>query len=130
MRGSRPGERRGGRQPGTKNKRTVALECAQAEAAVKIADVLGPDAFAGDAHAFLMLIYKDPKRSDEMRIEAARAAISFEKPRLASIDGNIGGVITLAAVVEASLASIEERALRPNPNLGGSAKIPAISAES
>ena len=36
MQGSKPGERRGGRQRGTPNKRTLALDAARAQAAVKI----------------------------------------------------------------------------------------------
>ena len=58
MPGSKPGERRGGRQRGAKNKRTLALEQAQAEASVKIEATLGADAFQGDAHALLSSVYK------------------------------------------------------------------------
>jgi hypothetical protein len=47
MRGSRPGERRGGRQCGTKNKLTLVRECAQLEAAEKIALALGAEALPG-----------------------------------------------------------------------------------
>jgi hypothetical protein len=77
MRGSRPGERRGGRQKGTPNKRTVALEKALADAAAKITG-------AGDAHALLMAVYKDSRQPIELRVAAAKAAIGFEKPRLSS----------------------------------------------
>jgi hypothetical protein len=49
MRGSRPGERHGGRQRGTRNKNTLARAAALAEAADKIAGALGADVFAGDA---------------------------------------------------------------------------------
>jgi hypothetical protein len=41
--------------------------------------------FAGDAHAFLMAVYKNPKLDLHTRIDAAKAAIGYEKPRLASI---------------------------------------------
>src|SRR4051794_13579744 len=58
MRGSKPGERRGGRQRGTKNKRTVATERALADASTRIAGALGPDAFEGDAHAVLISVYR------------------------------------------------------------------------
>jgi hypothetical protein len=65
MRGSKPGERHCGRKRGTKNKRTLARERAQAEPAVKIREALGADAFGGDAHAFLTAIYKTRRnRSD------------------------------------------------------------------
>ena len=59
MSGSRPGERRGGRQRGAKNKATLARRQAQAEAVAHIAEALGPEAFEGDAHAFLVMLYKD-----------------------------------------------------------------------
>ena len=59
MAGSRPGERRGGRQPGTKNKSTVERERAQVKAVSRITEVLGADAFEGDAHALLVSVYKD-----------------------------------------------------------------------
>jgi nicotinic acid phosphoribosyltransferase len=72
-----------------KHKRTVALERAQAEAAVKIGDALGAEAFGGDAHALLMAVYKDPSQSIELRVQAAKAAIGYEKPRLTAVDAKI-----------------------------------------
>jgi hypothetical protein len=105
MRGSRPGERRGGRQRGTKNKRTVAAERAIADAAAKITGALGADAFQGDAHALLMAVYKDTAQPIELRVLAARAAIGYEKPRLASFDAKMDGQITLAMLV----SNVEER---------------------
>ena len=85
MRGSRPGERRGGRKAGTKNKATLARQRAQADASAHIAEALGPEAFEGDAHAFLVMLYKDPRQPDSVRIDAAKAALPYEKPRLASV---------------------------------------------
>jgi hypothetical protein len=108
MRGSRPGERRGGRQKGTPNKRTVALEVALAEAADKITGALGADAFENDAHALLMAVYKDARQPTELRVAAAKAAISFEKPRLAAIEGKVGGVLTLEQIVRASMEPREQ----------------------
>jgi hypothetical protein len=55
------------------------------EAAAALADVL-PDAFQGDAHALLMSIYKNTDKPIELRLDAAKAAIRYEKPALASID--------------------------------------------
>jgi uridylate kinase len=43
-----------------------------------------PNAFQGDAHALLVAVYRDPRFSWETRIDAAKAAIRFEKPMLAS----------------------------------------------
>jgi hypothetical protein len=108
MRGSKPGERRGGRKRGAKNKRTLAREQAQAETAVKIAAALGADAFDGDAHAFLMAVYKNPARPLELRLDAAKAAISFEKPRLASVDGRVDANLSWATFVE----EVAEKRLR------------------
>jgi hypothetical protein len=118
MRGSRPGERRGGRQRGTKNKRTLLRERAQAEAAVKIADVLGADAFDGDAHALLASVYRDAALPIELRVDAAKAAIGFERPRLASIDGRFDGALTLAALVEQSMRQIEAKTIEHEPSPG------------
>jgi len=103
MRGSRPGERRGGRQRGTKNKRTVERERASANAAAKIATVLGADAFEGDAHAFLMSVYKDAAQPSALRIDAAKAAIGYERPRLSSIDATIEGRLSLSELIDQSM---------------------------
>jgi hypothetical protein len=78
------GRKTGGRKPGSKNKRTTKLEQAAAGVAEIVAKALGIDAFEGDAHAFLMLIYKNQKMPVELRIDAAKAAVRYEKPALAS----------------------------------------------
>ena len=44
--------------------------------------------FEGDAHAFLMLTYKDKSLPHNLRLDAAKAAIRFEKPALTAIDAN------------------------------------------
>ena len=51
-----------------------------------LAEVLGANAFDGDAHTFLIAIYKDESHPIELRLEAAKAAIRFEKPALAALD--------------------------------------------
>jgi hypothetical protein len=43
-----------------------------------------PDAFQGDAHSLLQLIYKDPKFPWDLRLDAARTAVGYEKPKLAA----------------------------------------------
>jgi hypothetical protein len=48
-----------------------------------------PDAFHGDAHAFLTAIYKDPQVDMPLRLDAAKAAIRFERPALAAIDAEV-----------------------------------------
>ena len=84
MPGSKPGERRGGRQAGAPNRRTAQRQEAMQEAAARIAQAIGTEAFAGDAHALLIAVYKDPAHEMELRVDAAKAAIRFEKPTLAS----------------------------------------------
>ena len=96
----------GGSREGSPNKRTVARERAVAAAAEKIADALGPNAFEGDAHALLAAIYKDPSRPIELRLDAARAAIAYERPRLAVMNANIRGGMTLS-LEELVLGSFE-----------------------
>ena len=73
-----------GRPPGSPNKRTAAIKAAVAQAADRLATEI-PDAFVGDAHAFLMAIYKDPGHPIDLRLDAAKAAIRFEKPALAAV---------------------------------------------
>jgi hypothetical protein len=81
--GKRTGNPRG-RPPGAKNTRTVEREAQMREAAVLITQALGDTAFEGDAHDFLMAVYKDETHRLEVRIDAAKAAIGYEKPRLGS----------------------------------------------
>jgi hypothetical protein len=48
---------------------------------------LGSEVFHGDAHALLMTIYPaDDHLPIGLRMEAAKAALPYEKPRLASIE--------------------------------------------
>ena len=82
--GIRTGKPRG-RPKGSKSKRTKEVAKAMERAATQIADAL-PEAFDGDAHALLMAVYKDETRPIEVRLEAAKAAIRYEKPALAAID--------------------------------------------
>jgi Transcriptional regulatory protein, C terminal len=79
--GSMKRQKTGGRKLGVKNKPTLARERAAAE---KIRDVTGPALFEGDAHAFLMVTYKDPTQPMELRLDAATAAIGYEKPQTPS----------------------------------------------
>src|SRR5262249_52055197 len=57
-----------------------------AEAAIAQLGAMMPDAFAGDAHAFLMAVYKNPKLDLRVRIDAAGKALAYEKPRLAGVE--------------------------------------------
>lgn len=84
-RGPKPGQKVGGRKKGTLNKRTAQREQRVQEAAAVIAGVI-PGAFEGDSHALLMAIYKNPDNPLELRLDAAKAAIGYEKPRLAAVE--------------------------------------------
>ena len=79
------GRKTGGRRKGTPNRRTADLEARIAEAAAVIEGAL-PDAFKGDAHAYLMTVYKNPALPVKDRLAAATAAIGYEKPKLGSVD--------------------------------------------
>jgi hypothetical protein len=72
-----------GRPPGVRNKRRRDVEIA--ELARVVEDSL-PEAFHGDAHAYLMSVYKDPWLDRRLRIDAAGKAIKYEKPALQSIE--------------------------------------------
>ena len=100
----------GGRQLGTPNKRTGELKAAVAAAAERMNELI-PDAFQGDAHAYLISLYKDPKVDMRVRLDAARAAISYEKPRQASVEvTNRPGALDFANMrsdeIEAALVQV------------------------
>jgi hypothetical protein len=72
MRGSRPGERRGGRQKGTKN-----IAAARRELETKL---------GGDTPLDFMLgVMRDLSKSVPARMEAAKAAAPFIHPKLAAV---------------------------------------------
>jgi len=79
------GKRGAGRPKGAKNKRTAELAKA-VEATATVLEGVIPDAFKGDAHAYLMALYKDPRMDKETRLRAAQAAAPYEKPKLASTE--------------------------------------------
>lgn len=82
----RGGKRDGaGRRAGSPNRRTVEREASIKKAAAIIEDVL-PEAFKGDAHAFLMTVYKDERLTLKERLAAAIGALPYEKPKLASVE--------------------------------------------
>jgi hypothetical protein len=79
--GRRPGA---GRKKGSTNKAKLEREQAMQQAAAIIGEAL-PDAFAGDAHMLLQAVYKDQSHPVHLRVDAAKAAIKFEKPALAAV---------------------------------------------
>ena len=82
---TKPTGNRPGRPLGAKNKRTAAVEAAT-KAAAEVIEAAMPGAFEGDAHALLMMVYKDPRQPIEVRSDAAGKAIRYEKPALAAVD--------------------------------------------
>jgi hypothetical protein len=80
----------GGSRAGTRNRRTLAVEAIVERTAAQIAETI-PGAFAGDAHSLLMWVYKDPANPLQIRVDAAKAAAPYEKPRLNAVtmDGSL-----------------------------------------
>jgi hypothetical protein len=74
-----------GRPAGAKSQRTKERE-AKVEAAAKALEGLIPEAFTGDAHTFLMSVYKNTANTIKDRLTAATAAVGYEKPKLASVE--------------------------------------------
>jgi hypothetical protein len=50
-----------------------------------------------------MAVYKDPRQPIELRLDAAKTAIPYEKPRLAAIEGKVESVLTLEQIARASM---------------------------
>jgi hypothetical protein len=90
--GKRTGKPRG-RPRGAKNKHTRDREEQIEQTATEIAEALGLNGFDGDAHALLMLVYKNASIPMDLRLDAAKAAIGYEKPKLSSVDAKVDGVI-------------------------------------
>jgi hypothetical protein len=82
------GFKTGGRQKGSKNKRTLLQEERTRALLDNAKEIIGGDLFEGDAHAFLMLTYKDKSLPHNLRLDAAKAAVRFEKPALTAIDAH------------------------------------------
>jgi hypothetical protein len=82
--GKRTGKPRG-RPAGFRLKQTRDREQRVMDAAAVLEKVL-PQAFKGDAHALLMSVYKDETLTLEVRLDAAKASIPYEKPRLAAVE--------------------------------------------
>ena len=100
----------GGSRKGSPNRKTTAR--ARAAARIKnLAAVLGDDAFTGDALGLLQLTYKNVQLPIELRIDAARAAIAYERPRLSAVMANVDSGLTLEQLV---IRSREHAPGKPN----------------
>lgn len=83
------GARKGaGRKPGSRNGFTKD-RAERVEATAAAIEAVLPEAFAGDAHALLMAVYKDPGQEWSLRVDAAKAAVKFEKPALSSVEAKV-----------------------------------------
>lgn len=91
-----------GRPKGSKSRRTIEAEAEMRRMAEAVADSI-PNAFRGDALALLVSVYKDTRLSLEMRIDAAKSAIRFERPMLASTE--------VHATIRRSLADLTDQEL-------------------
>lgn len=80
--GARPNA---GRKPGSKSDKTVE-RLKKVEQVMKAVDDALPESFKGDAHAFLITVYKNTANPIKDRLAAATAAIGYEKPKLAAIE--------------------------------------------
>lgn len=82
MSGSRKGERRGGRKPGTPNRRT-----AEAVAKAEASGLMPLD--------YMLSVLRDESQPQEARFAAAEKAAPYLHPRLASVEmaGKNGGPI-------------------------------------
>lgn len=83
--GRRPGA---GRPKGAVDRRSAAVVKAGEEAAARLTEAI-PEAFRGDAHALLMVVYKDTSLPLPLRVDAAKAALRYEKPALSSVTATI-----------------------------------------
>ncbi|MDG2570630.1 hypothetical protein P7L87_24020 [Vibrio parahaemolyticus] len=91
------------------------MEQATKQAAQALAEAI-PEAFEGDAHAFLMAVYKDPKHDISLRVDAAKAAVRYEKPALAAIDLSSENQHYIHDVTDQPLSEDEWAAEHPAPN--------------
>jgi hypothetical protein len=71
----------------------------------------GAEPFEGDAHALLIWAYKHPDLPLKLRIDAARDALPYEKPRLLAIDGRMDHTHKHVAGIDAA-AALELEAIR------------------
>jgi hypothetical protein len=111
-RGSKPGERRGGRQRGTPNKKTAHKNAALAAAAAN------PDISPLD---FLLGIMRDPNVSSELRIKVAQAAAPFihARPGTARSSDPATSAKPIDGVCDFTIDPVLARALRDDYERAG-----------
>ena len=109
-RGSAPGERRGGRKPGSPNKATVARQQAVANSGLTPLE-------------YMLQVMRDEGAPQPLRLDAAHKAAPFVHPKLASVEVNAKGEalsasISLDGLTPQEVARIyQEMVARPPPAL-------------
>jgi hypothetical protein len=88
--GSKPGERRGGRQKGTRNKLTQEIARAASEGGITPLE-------------YMLRVLRDETETPERRDWAAEKAAPYMHPRLASADAKVKGSVTLGELVLGSM---------------------------
>lgn len=73
MRGSKPGERRGGRTKGTPNKASIARQAAIAASGLTPLD-------------YMLGVMRNAKNAVDVRLDAAKAAAKYVHPALSSVE--------------------------------------------
>jgi hypothetical protein len=105
------GKPRGGSRKGKPNKSKIRTKLAveRIQAAVAAADPEAVELFKGDAHAFLISVYQDPRSGLPARLDAAKAAAKYEKPALAATEMRLsdkdGKPLQLAPVINLTLTT-------------------------
>lgn len=85
-RGSRAGERRGGRTKGVPNKANAARTAAIVASGLTPLD-------------YMLTLLRDEKRADDERFEAAKAAAPYVHAKLAAVDATVNGNMSFTIVV-------------------------------
>lgn len=85
---------RGGARPGAGRKPNIPNKVTLVKAAEIAAEGLTP-------LQFMLSILRDTKKTDEERMDAAKAAAPYSHPKLANIDANITAKFDLGAMLDA-----------------------------
>lgn len=97
-----------GRPVGSQGKKTKNLENSIIRSRVVAERLIGSLAFEGDALAYLCTIYKDPEQTQEVRIDAAKAALPYERPRLAAIAAKVEAAVTYESLIQQSIIEYDK----------------------
>jgi hypothetical protein len=100
----------GGRTAGTPNKLTQGKDALKQQVAERLAEALGPELFDGDAHLLMQAIYRNTALPLELRLDAAKAAAPYEKPRLAQSNVTLRTVTSVDELSDAELAALARSA--------------------